>query len=1162
MFFKKRIGNVITMVFMLAVLGISTAEAAIEWQWVNPTPQGNDLNGVVYNGSNQYVAVGDFGTVLTSVDSYTWINGSAGTTKALNDIIWNGTQYLAVGDAGVVVTSMDGVTWVASSANTTLNINAVIWDGVQYVAVGQSGRVWTSVDGVTWAELNLATTSWLKDIVWTGTQYVAIGQLGVILTSADAITWVQQTSPLTGGLNGIAWNGSLFVIVGDSAATMSSPDGITWTSIVWTVFAYSLQDIAWDGTQFVAIVGSAAYVSVDGNWGTATYTGNNRIAMSSIYPAAGAWIAVGTGGSVFTNLNATTWVSRIGGMQESIEALVNNGSLVLALGEQCGFMTSTNGINWNIYASAMPASNACGGAVWDSVNSRFVAITSFAGAVGNVYVSPDGVNWTLVSTAGPFRSRAVAYSPTAGFVAVGSPDFVTGEIWSSPDAITWTKQAVANALNDVVWANNQFVTVGNNGAIHTSPDGITWTTQVSGTAASLYDVNANATTYLAAGSSSTTVFTSIDGISWLPQTTGLAAAAWSGDIVWTGDQFLVSGTANLKARMMSSADGINWTENNLITSAYLGHLDIFAGKVLAGGSAGVIISGTNIDVVTTISAGATEVTEGGATDSFDMVLTSAPSADVTIVPSADPEVSFVPAQMVFTTLNWNTPQTMTITAVDDAIQEPTKNILITPSVASLDARYNALVVPDIAVTVFDNDTPAVNITQSGGSTTVIEGGATDTYDIVLATLPTANVSVGLAIGQAQVTTNVNTLTFTPINWNTPQTVTITAVDDIIVEGTHSDNISHTVTSADVNYNAIAAPSLSTITITDNDVGSVLITESGGSTDIAEGGATDSFDVVLGLQPSVDVSVTLAPDFTNQCTLNLSPIVFTPLSWNIPQTIAVTAVDDGVVEGMHSCSITITPRSSSLGYHLIAVPNVNANVTDNDSIDVILTASAGSTDVTEGGITDAYDVVLNSQPQLNVTVNVVPNAQVSTNQAALAFTPANWNIAQTVTVTAIDDGIVEGAHTGVVAHNITSSDPGYAGFVVADMTVNITDNQAPVITLLGNNPLTVALGDSFTDPGYTIADDTDTGLIAIVTGAVDTSVINSYTLSYNVSDAAGNAAAQQTRTVNVVDASVVTSPASGSGGGCIAPTSSSMQQTALLFGMLVSGCLLMRRRKVM
>ena len=176
----------------------------------------------------------------------------------------------------------------------------------------------------------------------------------------------------------------------------------------------------------------------------------------------------------------------------------------------------------------------------------------------------------------------------------------------------------------------------------------------------------------------------------------------------------------------------------------------------------------------------------------------------------------------------------------------------------------------------------------------------------------------------------------------------------------------------MNYNAIAAPSLSTITIADNDVGSVLITESGGSTDITEGGATDSFDVVLGLQPSVDVSVTLTPDFTNQCTLSLSPITFTPLNWNSLQTIVVTAIDDGVVEGLHSCSITITPRSSSSGYNLINVPNITANVTDNDSIDVLLTTSAGSTDVAEGGITDSYDMVLNSQPQLNVTVNVVPN----------------------------------------------------------------------------------------------------------------------------------------------------------------------------------------------
>ncbi|CAH0990682.1 hypothetical protein SIN8267_00776 [Sinobacterium norvegicum] len=79
----------------------------------------------------------------------------------------------------------------------------------------------------------------------------------------------------------------------------------------------------------------------------------------------------------------------------------------------------------------------------------------------------------------------------------------------------------------------------------------------------------------------------------------------------------------------------------------------------------------------------------------------------------------------------------------------------------------------------------------------------------------------------------------------------------------------------------------------------------------------------------------------------------------------------------------------------------------------------------------------------------------------------------------------------------------------------SDTTPPVITLMGDNPMTIEAGSTFTDPGSSVSDDVDTGLTTIVTGAVDTATTDTYTLSYNVSDAAGNAATTVTRTVNVV-----------------------------------------------
>lgn len=83
-----------------------------------------------------------------------------------------------------------------------------------------------------------------------------------------------------------------------------------------------------------------------------------------------------------------------------------------------------------------------------------------------------------------------------------------------------------------------------------------------------------------------------------------------------------------------------------------------------------------------------------------------------------------------------------------------------------------------------------------------------------------------------------------------------------------------------------------------------------------------------------------------------------------------------------------------------------------------------------------------------------------------------------------------------------------------------DTTAPVITLTGASTINLTVGDSFTDPGATATDNIDGNLTSsiIVTGSVNTSVQGTYTLNYNVSDAAGNAATQVSRTVNVNAAS--------------------------------------------
>ncbi len=95
-------------------------------------------------------------------------------------------------------------------------------------------------------------------------------------------------------------------------------------------------------------------------------------------------------------------------------------------------------------------------------------------------------------------------------------------------------------------------------------------------------------------------------------------------------------------------------------------------------------------------------------------------------------------------------------------------------------------------------------------------------------------------------------------------------------------------------------------------------------------------------------------------------------------------------------------------------------------------------------------------------------------------------------------------------------------------VNVVDQTAPVITLLGSDPMSVEGGATFSDPGASASDSFEGDLSAgiVISGSVDSAVLGSYTLTYNVSDSTGNAATAVTRRVNVVDQTAPTITLSG------------------------------------
>jgi hypothetical protein len=80
-----------------------------------------------------------------------------------------------------------------------------------------------------------------------------------------------------------------------------------------------------------------------------------------------------------------------------------------------------------------------------------------------------------------------------------------------------------------------------------------------------------------------------------------------------------------------------------------------------------------------------------------------------------------------------------------------------------------------------------------------------------------------------------------------------------------------------------------------------------------------------------------------------------------------------------------------------------------------------------------------------------------------------------------------------------------------------DTTVPIIQLLGNRAVDVTVGETYADPGATATDDVDGNLTPriAVTNPVNTAIVGTYTVRYDVRDSSGNAAVQATREVRVV-----------------------------------------------
>ncbi len=479
-------------------------------------------------------------------------------------------------------------------------------------------------------------------------------------------------------------------------------------------------------------------------------------------------------------------------------------------------------------------------------------------------------------------------------------------------------------------------------------------------------------------------------------------------------------------------------DNDLVPLT-IGHTNIFTGAA-EGGTAG--------------SGGTPNVS-----DTFTVQLPKAPTATVTVNILFDSaQVSVSPSTLTFTTANgltggYNVNQTVTVTAVDDAIPEPTPhNTALRFAVSSTDPYYNNPAHFPVIIPIKDNDSPGFSIVESSGNSTPTEGG-NDTYSIVLTKQP--------SIGQVVV-----------IDVASP------APADLLVNATGTLNGCAT-TNASVN-----------VTTTIPNGGLVVGTAISG-TGIPTGAIVASIvsQTAFTLSAAATATNTNLTLTTNTVQSGAAAVTFNNTNWNTAQTITTTAVPDMIAEGREVVNVTNTinaSRTTDDTFDALPGQQVVTFVGDqfrrNENLVIIPSGgslrsgdtipASGNTYVTEGDpATDSVDFYLATPPQVPVTVTLSANAQMGFSQSVFYFTPANWNVPQTVQVSAVDDTFndtylsINGVVTQVPqSQNITfnlSGDPGY-NFITATTAVNILDNDSPAVKITQSGGITTTAEGGVTD----------------------------------------------------------------------------------------------------
>ena len=524
--------------------------------------------------------------------------------------------------------------------------------------------------------------------------------------------------------------------------------------------------------------------------------------------------------------------------------------------------------------------------------------------------------------------------------------------------------------------------------------------------------------------------------------------------------------------------------------------------------AGVTAGGTPEATVTlvdddargvTASQTAVSVDEDSST-SYTVVLASEPTAPVTVTVSGTSGTDLTaPAEglvLTFTPQNWDVPQTVTVTAADDADVLADAAVELSHAVSGGDYGATAVPGPVVTVTIVENDTATVNVTDASAS----EAEAHVVFTVTLSAPSSATVTLdyatsdGTAAAPGDYTATSGTLTFA--STVTEATISVPVIDDTDDEE-EAETFTLTLSNvAQAGFAGGAANLAATGTIEDDDDPAVEVSFGLASYTAAEGGSPVTVTVSVDRDPERELTVLLtaepggggsADDYSGVP----EEVVFTA-GGALSATFAVTAVDDDVDDDGETVELGFGTLPARVAEGGTATSTVT--LTDEDERGVVVS----ETELTLAeGASGSYTVVLTSEPTATVIVTVggSSNTHLTVSPSTvLVFTALTWDVPQTVTVTAESDADAVAPAAVELTHTVAGGD--YAGEAAGSVTVVTTELTVPELTL---SPSTASVSESVGVAGQAFT----------VTLSVASS--ETVTVSYGTADGTAAAGADYTST---------------------------------------------------